>query len=473
MNVARSTAYLTVVRGANQILGFVSLALFTQSLGAATMGSFFLFHTIVAISTTLSGIGINGAVKKRLSEGKKSSTILGTAVVIKGIILTAVGAAVLLGRQPIADYVGAELSVVLVITIFLDEYSGLFRNTIAGEMSVDKTAIVQFAKQVVYVVIGLSLVGLGYGVQALAYGLAAGYMSELLVANYYREASIGRPRLKQARSLWRYARHNYLTSVGTFTHQWMDVLLLGFFVSQPLVAAYEIAWRVSSVLLVVTQAFAANVVPQVSAWDAEDQQDRVHRFVATGLIVTMAFVIPGSIGVALLSEEILRFVFGEGLLAGAVVLVILAVGRVLETIADLLGRLVMGLNAPKIGAQVSVVMLVSNAVLNLILVPTLGIVGAALGTVISFAAGTVLLYRSVQKLVVVSLPLRHFGYVAAAAVGMSLVLTVAREWAPVTSLVRLAGHVLLGMICYGGALVVITPLRERLTAGVRELAIGS
>jgi len=52
------------------------------------------------------------------------------------------------------------------------------------------------------------------------------------------------------------------------------------------------------------------------------------------------------------------------------------------------------------------------------------------------------------------------------------VLVVARGVVPVTSVVRLGGHVLLGVVCYGGALVAITPLRERLTDGVRELAAG-
>ena len=472
MNVARSTAYLTAVRGANQVLGFVSLALFTQALGAATMGSYFLFHTVVAVSTTITGAGINGAVKKRISGGDPPSTVLGTGVAMKTSVMAVVAAAVLLGRGFVADYVGADLAVLIVVAVCLDEYSGLFKHTVAGEMSVDKTAVVQLAKQVTYVAVGLSLVALGYGVRAPAYGLTAGYGAELLVANYYRQTRLGRPTTEQARSLWAYARHNYVTSLGSFTHQWMDVLLLGFFVSRPLVAAYEIAWRVSSVLLVVTQAFAANIVPQVSAWDAEGRRDRVGRFLATGLLVTLAFVVPGAVGAALLSGEILTFVFGEGVQAGAVALMLLAGGRGLETVADLLGRLVMGLDVPEVGARASVVMLVANVGFNLALVPVFGIVGAAIGTVVSFAAGTVLISRSAVEMVTVPLPTRHLGYVVAATGWMVGVLIAVRGVVPITSVVRLGGHVLLGVACYGGALVAITPLRERLTDGVRELAAG-
>jgi len=252
----------------------------------------------------------------------------------------------------------------------------------------------------------------------------------------------------------------------------MDVLLLGFFVSRPLVAAYEIAWRVSSVLLVVTQAFAANIVPQVSAWDAEGRRDRVGRFLATGLLVTLAFVVPGAAGAALLSGEILTFVFGEGVRTGAVALIVLAGGRALETVADLLGRLVMGLDVPEVGARASVVMLVANVGFNLALVPVFGIVGAAIGTVVSFAAGTVLISRSAVEMVTVPLPTRHLGYVVAATGWMVGVLIAVRGVVPITSVVRLGGHVLLGVACYGGALVAITPLRERLTDGVRELAAG-
>jgi len=472
MNVARSTAYLTAVRSVNQVLGFASLALFTQALGVTTMGSYFLFHTVVAVSTTVTGAGINGAVKKRLSGGEKPSAVLGTGAVIKSVPLVAIGVTVLLGRGFITDYVGADLAVLIVVATFFDEYSALFKQTVAGELAVDKTAIVQLAKQVTYAAVGLSLVALGYGVRAPAYGLTAGYVAQLLVANYYRETRVGRPTVEQARSLWAYARHNYVTSLGTFTHQWMDVLILGFFVSQSAVAAYEIAWRVSSVLLVVTQAFAANVVPQVSSWDADGQRDRIGRFVGTGLLVTLAFVVPGIVGAGLLSEEILRFVFGEGLQAGTIALVILAGGRAFETVADLLGRLVMGLDVPEVGARMSVVMLVSNVICNLALVPVFGIVGAAVGTVVSFAAGTVLIYRSATELVTVSVPGRHLGYVVAATAGMAGVLVAVRSVLPVTSLIRLSGHVLLGVVCYGGALLLIRPLRRRLTAGVRELAAG-
>lgn len=56
------------------------------------------------------------------------------------------------------------------------------------------------------------------------------------------ETPFGRPSMDHARSLIGYGIYSVIPSVEGEIHNWMDITLIGVFMSPAAVAAYEVAW---------------------------------------------------------------------------------------------------------------------------------------------------------------------------------------------------------------------------------------
>ena len=55
----------------------------------------------------------------------------------------------------------------------------------------------------------------------------------------------------------------------------MDVAIIGLFLTHTHVGTYEIAWCVTTVSILFSEAIAGTIFPQLSEWDADSAKERV------------------------------------------------------------------------------------------------------------------------------------------------------------------------------------------------------
>ncbi|MDZ7745945.1 MAG: oligosaccharide flippase family protein [Halobacteriales archaeon] len=79
------------------------------------------------------------------------------------------------------------------------------------------------------------------------------------------------------RSLYDYAKFNGIWGLGGHVYNWMDVIVIGFFLSQAAVGAYELAWRLTTTAIMFSTVFARVLFPQLSAWQADGAIEKVTR----------------------------------------------------------------------------------------------------------------------------------------------------------------------------------------------------
>lgn len=469
MNLARSSIRVFAARAVSSLIVFLGITYFARKLGSYQMGIFFLFQALMGLIAIPADFGLNSSVTKRLSEGKSPGTILSTAVLLKILLLLPFVLGIVFFQERINGYLGAELALLLVLGLVLQEAAKFSMQVLKGELRVGETAGPTFSRKAVYVGVGSILILSGADVRGIIYGLFAGFAAMLGWGVWKSSTPIGSPSIEQARSLFDYSKYAFISSVGGYFYSWMDVAIIGFFLTQSDVGVYEIAWRVTTVVMLFSSSIAMTIFPQVSQWDAEDATGRIESLLSEAIAPALFVAIPAFFGVVLFSREILGLIFGAEYTAAWLVLVILMGEKVVQSVHVILGRSLQGIDRPDLAAKAGVISMMLNFVLNIGLIFAFGIIGAAVATALSFIVNSLLHAYYLSRFVTIQVPYAQIGGCLIASFGMALVLSVIESVVPPESLPLLLLFIILGIVSYGGFALIVPSSRGVILDNVRRV----
>jgi O-antigen/teichoic acid export membrane protein len=203
------------------------------------------------------------------------------------------------------------------------------------------------------------------------------------------------------REFWRFSSLRGLASAFQTTFMWVDTLIVGALVSAAATGIYTTSSRLvrlgSLVLLAIVQA----VGPQISEFLALRERGRAEHVyrVSTWWLMTLTW--PIYITMAIFAPVFLR-IFGSHFSSGAEVVTTMCLAMLLSTAVGAVDMVL--LMGGKSGWNLinSIVALVANISLNLILIPHLGIEGAAIAWTASVALNNLLPWAEVRTLLHIS-----------------------------------------------------------------------
>ena len=469
MNLARASSLLFVVELLNTAIGFFGTVYFARELGATLLGVFFLFEATLYTMATVVDFGLRGAVEKRISAGEDPGQMFGAAVVLKLALIVVVSAIVLAMREPLAAYVGADLALELVGVVVAFELSMLVVHVLQGELRVGQTAVLHFLRSLTFIVVAVGLLQYGYGVRALVWALLVSYTVLLVAGSLRLSTPLARPKREHLRSLYDYAKFNGIWGLGGHVYNWMDVIVIGFVLSQAAVGAYELAWRLTTTAIMFSTVFARVLFPQLSAWQADGATEKVRDMLSDAMTTSLLLIVPSVVGVALIGREILGVVFGPEYAIAAAAFLVLMVEKLPQAVNLVFDKAIQAFDRPKYGAIATVVSLSMNVVLNVLLVPRYGLVGAAVATLLSVMVNTLILGYYLGQLTTIRFPVRDVGWTVLAALGMGLALVGLTRLLTVETPGALVAAVALSAVVYGAGVLAAPPLRVKIVENVRNV----
>lgn len=469
MDLARSGIKLFVAKIGGTVISFLGILYFARELGAAALGVFFLFEALSGILVISSNLGTRSAIEKRMSEGEVPDEILATGILIKIPILIVVMASIFVLSDYINQYIGVQIAGLLALTVVIKESGHLMSNVLKGELRVGESAVLKLVNKVVWIGVAFILVSLGYGVYGLVYGVMAGFSAKFLLGWYKISTSLGTPSMKHVYSIWYYAKYTIVPALDEYIHNWTDILVMGFFLVSAAVGAYEISWRILTPIFVLTTAVSATVFPQISAWDANNQTDRIEQLFPKALTPSLILVIPAFFGALLLSSEILGLLFGAEFTAAALALPVLMIALIPRAIRSLAGRTLQGIDKPQFVNRAAIIDIVTNIVLNIILIWQLGLVGAAIATMLSYTVGASLRWYYLDQYLTLHVPYREIGWCTISAIGMSIAVFAVQEIVVIDTVVRLFATIGFGVLVYGCFVLLYEPLRSTIVQHTNRL----
>ncbi|HYH91704.1 MAG TPA: flippase [Candidatus Saccharimonadales bacterium] len=417
---ATNAAWLIGERLISGLLGLTVTAAVARHLGPAEFGTLSFALSLVLLFGTFWTLGLSGLVVRELvKDPARQDDLLGTLTglrVVGGVIAfgLAILLTIILGRD---DETRLAVAILLVGVLGLYAFDGIdfwLQAQVRSRHAViarSAALLVASAFNIVLIVVGAPLLAF---VVAAAVEFALGGV--FLLATYVRQG--GHPRR------WRYhgplARQLLLASwplilSGVFNaiNLRVDQLMLGTMVGREAVGTYAAAARLSEVWYFVPTAIAASVFPAMVRAHTGDRR-AFDSWMGRLYDLLVALALPIAIVVALLAGPLIELIYGPAYAESAPILAVhvwagpfVFMGAALSRWLIAEDRLKFSLVRHGAGATV-------NIVLNLILIPEFGGLGAAWATLISYAVASVgacFLYRPLwgqgrQMVLALLLPVR-------------------------------------------------------------------
>lgn len=462
MNIAKSAGKHTFARLFVISVGLIVITYLSRELEPSRLGSFFLFQALMTISAIGIDFGVNGAVEKRMTEGASSSRTVAAGILMKLPPSIVYVAGVLIASEYLNAFIGIPVALELAIAGPLLSYANLTISVLNGELRVGATASLRVVRQIAWIVLAVTAVTTGAGAVGVVQAVVVSVGLMLFLGAVRMSTRPRLPKRKNARSVWEFARYNFVTNFGEQVDEWLDVLILRLLVGQTAVAVYELAWRVSNVILVFNKSFNRNVLPATSSVYSKGESHRLDEFLRQSVFISLIPTVPALFGALILSDKIMVVLFSPEYGAGSAALVVLAGSKVIRSVIDVYTRVLDAIGGIDKSAFITLVGFLVNGVSNVVLVSLFGVVGAALGTTLGTVVTAVLFWHALADRIDFSFPTVGATYVIVATLPMTMVVYSVESAVSINSVPLLVGTILLGVIVYGVVLGIFPPLRNRL-----------
>src|SRR4030042_2207996 len=149
------------------------------------------------------------------------------------------------------------------------------------------------------------------------------------------------------------------------------------------VGIYRTAFQLTSVATFTTLAFHTVLYPKISNWAAQGQFSKIDASLARAFTYSLFLAIPTCIGGGILGQRLLYYLYGSSFADGASALYFLLLVQVVNVFMFLGTMCLNSLNRPKDAFLITVIAASANIILDLVLIPVIGITGAAVATLIA------------------------------------------------------------------------------------------
>lgn len=465
MRVGQLSAIDFVSKVTASLLGFVATIYFARVLGPSVLGTYYLILSIVSWLSLLGTMGIGGGLIKRISEGTDGGAYLvAGAVFISGFFLALTGLLFAI-RGTLDSYIGIPAFVFVVVLLGVGLAGSFVDSILQGQQLVHVYSLLKPVRKAIRVGVQGGAVIAGFGIAGLVAGYAVGGVVAVLLGLLFVSLDVERPQRDHFQSLLEYAKFGWLGKMKSKTFNRADILILGAFAVPSLVGVYSIAWNIAGFLSIFSSSISSALFPQVSNISAQTDAREATDMVRNALAYAGLITIPGLAGGAILGKHLLAL-YGSEFVQGSVVLVLLITATMIYDYQKVTVSVLGAIDRPDLAFYVNGALIVSNLVMNVVLIYFYGWVGAAVGTLMSAVFSLLLGYYLLKTLVGVQFPVGNVIRQAVSS-GVMAIVIIAVEWALSTSgietmrAIPTVGLVSFGAGIYGLTLLSISPTFRR------------
>lgn len=403
--LARFVTWNMLGDGASLLIGFGASIALARWLGPSNRGLLALMLSVAMLVLALTAAGMPVAVVYFASRHERDGpAILGNCLRHAAILAAILVPAALIFNRPISDALAHghggrtwALAAALVPITFLDWTT---HSQLQGTLRFGRFNVLLVLQRITYalgvlILLGVLKLGVASGLLATALGsfvMIAGSLPPIL--------KYGRPRLDR-RLLRRMMRYGWRAEIGSVLQQTnarFDVIILQFFRPLSQVGYYVVAQTVAELVLQLADSFQWSNMALVSREERSDQQaSRSTTAIRHYALISCA----GVLGDAVFGSALIWFAYGPRFHEAVVPMLILLPGVWMLGIGFVVQGDLGGRGRPGISSAVAALSAAVTVVLDLTLIPVLGVNGAALASVCAYATfgiGSLVALRRVSGL---------------------------------------------------------------------------
>ena len=165
--------------------------------------------------------------------------------------------------------------------------------------------------------------------------------------------------------------------------QYPDKIILGIFTNSIEVGLYAAAFTLSALVLLIYSAFSFNFRPVLAEYFAKKQFSDMEKLNSSTTKWIFLITFPLVVYIIIYSKEIIGLIYGPSFLNASLPLSILTFGLAFNGLTGLTGETLISIKKTDQNFYSELIGALSNIILNITLIPFLGIIGAAIGTSLS------------------------------------------------------------------------------------------
>lgn len=384
------------MKGIGMLIGYLFAFSVARLLGADAWGNFSLALSLITFGAILSVTGFDTLLMKLFSSQNKNQDLsivykrAAVIVISLAILFTAI---VYLAAGTIADGLfnnpGLTPSFrIAAFAIFPFAVMSMNAGVLQGIKEIRSFVFIRFiSHHLGALVLFLALLPFwgNNQVVVIAYTvslyLIAGLTIILLYRKGYRFFSIQQEvyQPQKIRSLLRQSLPFLFIASLFFIKGWIDTIMVGIFMTESDVGIYNIALKLSGVLLIMVSAVNAIAAPKFSESFSDNKMAELKGSLRYSSAILFYTTLPLFLLLMLFPEQILS-VFGEEFRAGRLSLVILSIGSFISAICGTTSYFLQMTGNQVAMQNITFVTVILGVILNLVLIPPFGIQGAAIAT---------------------------------------------------------------------------------------------
>ncbi|MDG5761549.1 flippase [Natronococcus sp. A-GB1] len=383
--------------------GAILLVILARLLDPSEYGLLYLAISVFGTLKLFSKLGIAKSAARYISEYKETNQeqikhIIRFSLFLNLIMITIVSLVLFIGREHIAFLVGEpDLRPLLLFGILFIGFSTMHTFStliLQGFEAIQATGVISIFHHITRLIFAIGLVVIGYGVIGALMGYIAGYAVAAVTGlgyvfyQYYRHSSSGPIEPGLRRRIAEYSIPITATDTAGILDKRIDIVLVGFFIGPVAVAYYTLGKQIITFIESPITALGFTLSPTYESLSARGDRAKAARIYEEALRHGLLLYIPAAAGLALVAEPTVELVFGADYQGAVPVIQVLSLYAVLMSVTKLTSNGLDFLGRAKTRAVVKGATAVLNVALNILLIPTIGVVGAAIATVITYSLYT-------------------------------------------------------------------------------------
>lgn len=447
--------------GANAVL---LLVLTRYLLDPEAYGLLYFAISVLSIGSMLGMLGLPKATGRYITEFDATDRdqvphVISTSLFYLLVLATTVSIAFAFLHTRLAGWLGdpslAPLLLLGSLFVVIQAVFTYLTNVFQGFNRVEYSALLTAVNGTSRLVCTVLLVLLGLGVGGALAGYLLGYLLATVVGLYvlrhkildgYERASERASDLR--RRILEYSVPTAFTRMSVVLDSRVDKVLIGALVGPVAVGYYTLAAQISDFCIAPATSLGFTISPAIGEQHAGEDSSRAARLYERSMENVLLLYMPAAVGLVLVAEPTVRLVFGQEYLGAVPILQLFSVFVLVRAIHKITGNGLDYLGLARIRAIARGTTAGGNVVLNLLLIPEFGVIGAAVATVVTYTTYTGVNVYYIHRELGVSGGdlLGHAGRTAVVALLMGGVVSLVLPASP--GLVALAVAILVGVVVW-------------------------
>jgi len=394
------------------ILSFITSPVMAYYIGASGLG---LWTMLFAITSLLgvTNLGIPGATIKYVAEFKDDKNRLYQAVSTSFVISIILGIVTAVALFITADIITGifnmpSLTPLLKLFLLTIPFSYMVESIIATLNGLREMKLVSFlnvtSKSLNFGLVLIPII-LGYGIKGAVIGIIIATIIYAFIAlfffrNFIFHLTFSKFR-ETAKKLLHFGIQTVISGIVSIMLYRIDVLMIGYFMTSTEVGIYSVAIGIARMIRIIPQSINTVSYPTFSYYWGKGEHDVVNKLFNKGLKYSACMLAPIGLGLAIFGKDAILLLYGTTFLPAVLPLQILLIGAVVRGVIMSIGTIWLSAGRPDMGYKLPLIGVGPNILLNYVLIPAYGIVGAAMATMLSFllnASVSLLLINRILRL---------------------------------------------------------------------------